>query len=155
MCSEGGTSGGNAGPKNRQERLKEEDQRVYEVGYLEGHDIQHLLGLGLGVHVPIKPKYDPFEIGRQMDDAIRSGFFEGDKPDSDGRRQSLSLPLSPLSLFLPPSLPSLPLRPPLSSSPINPLPHSGDFGVGTLTQANNKLCDQLPLQADPQRAMGF
>jgi hypothetical protein len=43
------SEGGNAKPKNTQERLKEEDQKVYAVGYLEGNDRQHLLGLGLGV----------------------------------------------------------------------------------------------------------
>jgi hypothetical protein len=74
------SEGGNAGSKNRQQRLKEEDQKVYEVGCLEGHDSQHLLGLGLSVPVPIrKPKYDPFEIGRLMDEK-NSEFFEGDKP---------------------------------------------------------------------------
>jgi hypothetical protein len=41
------SEGGNAGPKNRQERPKEEYQKVYEVGYFEGHDSQHLLSLGL------------------------------------------------------------------------------------------------------------
>ena len=34
--------------KNRQQRLKEEDQEVYEVGYFEGHSGQHLRDLGLG-----------------------------------------------------------------------------------------------------------
>jgi hypothetical protein len=74
-----------AAPKNRQERLKEEHQGVYEVGDLEGDDNQHLLGLGLGVPVtravPIarKPKYDPLEIRVLMDITI-SGFFEEDTP---------------------------------------------------------------------------
>jgi hypothetical protein len=41
-----------------------------------GSGRKYVRGLGLGV--PTKPKYDPIEIGRQMDDAI-SEFFEGDK----------------------------------------------------------------------------
>ena len=43
------SEGGNAGSKNRQQRLKGEDQKVYEVGYFEGHSSQHLSDLGLGL----------------------------------------------------------------------------------------------------------
>jgi hypothetical protein len=38
------------------------------------------------------------------------------------------------------------LQTPLLFPPEPPSRSSGDFSVGTLTQANNKLCDQLPLQ---------
>jgi hypothetical protein len=53
MTSEGGkaSKGGNALSKNRQQRLKEEDQKVYKVGYFEGHSSQHLRDLGLGDHL--------------------------------------------------------------------------------------------------------
>jgi hypothetical protein len=43
---------------------------------------------------------------------------------------------------------------PLLFSP-EPLPHSGDFGVGTLTQANNKLWDQRPLQVRSPTSNGL
>jgi hypothetical protein len=57
---------GNAGSKNRQQRLKEEDQKVYEVGYFEGHSSQHLRDLGLGDHLPDQQAKlkaaEPFEM---------------------------------------------------------------------------------------------
>jgi hypothetical protein len=40
---------GNARSNNNQQRLKGEDQGVYEVGYFEGHSSQHIRDLGLGV----------------------------------------------------------------------------------------------------------
>jgi hypothetical protein len=43
------SEGGNARSNNNQQRLKGEDQEVYEVGYFDGHSSQHLRGLGLGV----------------------------------------------------------------------------------------------------------
>jgi hypothetical protein len=48
MSSKGGKVSGRAGSKNRQQRLKEEDQKVYEVRYFEGRSSQHLRDLGLG-----------------------------------------------------------------------------------------------------------
>jgi hypothetical protein len=72
--------GGIALSKNRQQRLKGEDQKVYEVGYFEGHSSQHLrdLGLGFSSQSQRKPKYELLELGKQMDDAIlRECFKEG------------------------------------------------------------------------------
>jgi hypothetical protein len=84
---------GNAGSKNRQQRLKGEDQKVYEVGYFEGHSSQHLRDLGLGVSSNAdsrrKPKYDLLELGKKMDEAItRECFKEGKSVCGKGKRKA-------------------------------------------------------------------
>jgi hypothetical protein len=49
MSSDGGRIGGQTKSNNNQQRLKGEDQGVYEVGYFEERSSQHIRDLGLGM----------------------------------------------------------------------------------------------------------
>jgi hypothetical protein len=46
---------------------------------LEGVNAQYAIDLGLGIPADRKPKYDPLELGKQMDDAIRRECFKDGK----------------------------------------------------------------------------
>jgi hypothetical protein len=79
--SEGGTA---AALANAQRRRNEDGQSAYTIERLEGDNMPYARGLGLGVYTKPKPrakhkpKHDPAEIARRMDDAM-SEFFEGGK----------------------------------------------------------------------------